>query len=149
MASKYILKSLGTSEIDSNLEVLDAGCGTGLFGTFLAEAGGKNIDGIDLSPGMLEVARNKGVYRYLKLGDLSQPVSEKNCSYDIAVCIGTFTQGHIGPDALAEFVRIARGGFVVATILESIWKSGGYESKLSSLVNEGKSSKGTTDAVQR
>ena len=39
--------------------VLDFGCGTGMSGEALAEAGFKNIDGCDLSERMLEVARQK------------------------------------------------------------------------------------------
>ena len=42
--------------------VLDAGCGTGLVGALLQQAGFKQIDGIDYSEGMLEQARLKGAY---------------------------------------------------------------------------------------
>ncbi len=45
--------------------ILDAGVGTGILGENLAMMGYKDLIGIDLSAGMLEVARKKGVYRNL------------------------------------------------------------------------------------
>jgi predicted TPR repeat methyltransferase len=44
----------------------DLGCGTGRTGAWLAGRGVGGIDGIDLSPGMLEAARARGVYRSLR-----------------------------------------------------------------------------------
>lgn len=139
VAAAYVLKSLGTTTIDPNVEILDAGCGTGLVGTFLAKVGAKNIDGVDLSPGMLDIARQTGVYRSLKTTDLSQPLAEKDDSYDVVVCIGTFTQSHVGPDAAAELIRLTKpGGFLIFTVLETIWKTEGFEAKVAELVDAGK-----------
>lgn len=50
---------------DKNTPVLDFGCGTGLAGLALRLAGFTVIDGVDLSPQMIEQARAKGVYRNL------------------------------------------------------------------------------------
>jgi SAM-dependent methyltransferase len=43
----------------------DLGCGTGRTGAWLAGRGVGAIDGVDVSPGMLEAARARGVYRSL------------------------------------------------------------------------------------
>lgn len=139
LAAAHVLKSLGTPKIEDNIEVLDAGCGTGLAGIALAQLGAKKVDGVDLSNGMLEVARKAGVYRNLDTADLSTRLVHKDNQYDVVCCVGTLTQGHVGPVALDEFVRITRaGGFIVATILGYIYESGGYEAKIESLVNQGK-----------
>ena len=139
IASKYVLKHLGVSKIDGTTQILDAGCGTGLVGTFLARSGAKNLDGIDLSPGMLEVARRSNIYRDLQVADLSQALFQHDQSYDVVVCVGTLTQGHVGPEALGEFARITKPtGFIIATVLESVWQSKGYEAKVNRLVEEGK-----------
>jgi predicted TPR repeat methyltransferase len=45
--------------------VADLGCGTGRTGAWLKERGVGEIDGVDLSPGMLEAACARGVYRSL------------------------------------------------------------------------------------
>jgi SAM-dependent methyltransferase len=49
---------------------LDLACGTGRIGRWLRGQGVARLDGIDLTPQMLEQARAKGVYDGLLLGDL-------------------------------------------------------------------------------
>lgn len=139
LAAQAVLTSLGTKAISSDLEILDAGCGTGLVGAELAKLGARVIDGVDLSPGMLEVARKTGVYRTLETADLSKALSISDGKYDIVTCVGTLTQGHVGPEALAEFVRITKkGGIIVATVRENVWKAQGFDVELQRFVAEGK-----------
>ncbi len=45
--------------------VLDVGCGTGLVGRFLTDAGFDTIAGVDVSPASLESARAGAAYREL------------------------------------------------------------------------------------
>jgi predicted TPR repeat methyltransferase len=55
--------------VRSGLTILDLGCGTGLAGAqFCGMA--ERLDGVDLSPGMLEKARARGLYDTLALADL-------------------------------------------------------------------------------
>ena len=138
LASTYTLKCVGVDNI-SKARILDAGCGTGLVGVHLAKLGAKNVDGIDLSPGMLDIARRAGVYQELETADLTKPLSHKDGQYQAVVCIGTFTQGHVGPSAFDEFVRVVeKCGYIISTVLGSIWSSGGYEAKVASLAEDGK-----------
>jgi predicted TPR repeat methyltransferase len=139
LAAAHVLQSLGTKSIDPNLEILDAGCGTGLAGIALAQLGAKKVDGVDLSQGMLDIARKAGVYRHLNTADLSSRLVHSDNQYDAIACVGTLTQGHVGPVALDEFVRITKpGGFIVATVLGSIYENGGYQAKIEDLTNKGK-----------
>ncbi|KAM0323746.1 hypothetical protein ACHAQA_008683 [Verticillium albo-atrum] len=139
VATSHVLKSLKVERLGDHIEILDAGCGTGLVGVELAKVGAKHIDGVDLSPGMLKVAQKLGVYRALEAVDLSQPLARPNASYDVVVCVGTMTEGHVGAAAIDEFVRVLKkGGFLVATILFSIWENGGYEKRVKELVAAGK-----------
>ena len=139
LAAAHVLKHLGTKSINPSTEILDAGCGTGLAGIALAQLGGKKIDGVDLSPGMLDIARKAGVYRNLDTADLSTRLAYEDNAYDVVCCVGTLTQGHVGPVAIDEFVRIVKpGGLVVATVLGYIYESGGYEAKIESLAKEGR-----------
>ena len=50
---------------DYDARILDAGCGTGNMAQVLYQIGYDNIEGLDPSAGMLEVARRKEVYRAL------------------------------------------------------------------------------------
>ena len=52
-------------------EVIDLGCGTGAVGVRLAVLGFERIDGVDLSPELLDIARAKGPYRSLTTMDLT------------------------------------------------------------------------------
>lgn len=129
-------------------EILDAGCGTGLVGVALAERGARSIDGVDLSPGMLAKAKETGVYRRLAPADLSRPLPVSADSYDVVVCVGTLTHGHVGPAAFGEFVRLARpGGTIVATVLDDIWDSGGYRAEVDRLAQMAMVELVSTDVV--
>lgn len=58
-----IARALAAQTRDLNRPVLDYGCGTGLSGAALLQAGFTCVDGADLSQDMLALARDKGVYR--------------------------------------------------------------------------------------
>lgn len=118
--------------------VLDAGCGTGLAGAELAQRCGATIDGVDLSTGMLAQARARDIYRNLTQADLTGRLEFSDDTYDAVICVGTLTDGHVGPEAFDEFVRVVRpGGVVVATVLSRAWESGGYRTYLEQMVERG------------
>lgn len=115
-------------------EMLDAGCGTGLVGVALRERGVGTIDGLDLSPGMLERARATGAYRELREADLTAALELPDDRYDVVVCVGTLTHAHVGPSAIGEFTRVVRpGGYLVATVLDDVWETGGYRAEVDRL----------------
>ncbi|MGE3182661.1 MAG: class I SAM-dependent methyltransferase [Phycisphaerae bacterium] len=62
----------------------DLGCGTGRIGGWLKSNGVTTIDGIDLTPEMLKLARVKNVYRTLREGDVSR-TAFADASYDLAI----------------------------------------------------------------
>ena len=108
----------------SDLRVLDAGCGTGLVGSFLKVAGVPNITGIDYSSGMLAQAQEKRIYDALHLMDMNQSLDLASNSFDAVTCIGTFTSTHVKPDAVRELVRVTRpGGSVIFTVRDDYWRA--------------------------
>jgi len=100
--------------------VLDVGCGTGLVGAALRSSGPWVVDGLDLSPEMLDEARSKTtgdggpVYGDLHIGDLTATLDLATGAYGAVVSCGTFTHGHVGPGAFDELHRIARPGALFA-----------------------------------
>src|SRR5688572_10664545 len=50
--------------------VADLGCGTGRTGAWLAAHGVRHIDGVDLTPEMMEQARARQVFASLSIGDV-------------------------------------------------------------------------------
>ncbi|NIR48228.1 class I SAM-dependent methyltransferase [candidate division KSB1 bacterium] len=65
-----LLSRITTVEWATIQSAVDLACGTGRTGNWLKQQGVKNIDGIDLTPEMLDVARKKQVYRHLVVGDI-------------------------------------------------------------------------------
>jgi SAM-dependent methyltransferase len=125
------------SEALRNVSIVDAGCGTGLVGTELAKLGAREIDGLDISQGMLAIASHTGAYRDLQIADLTTTLPINDGAYDALTCCGTFTHGHLGPEPLAEFVRAVKtGGVVVATVLNSHWEEKGFEAEVQRLERE-------------
>ncbi len=123
---------------DTQSTVFDIGCGTGLTCVFLAEKGYTNLDGIDLSPDMVRVARERGIYRELLVGDVNQALERNDESYDAVISSGTFTHGHVGPEPLDEIFRILKpGGILTCTIHQDLWTSMGFEEKLAALTAKG------------
>jgi predicted TPR repeat methyltransferase len=123
---------------DKNARIFDIGCGTGLTCVFLHQQGYRALDGIDLSPDMVRVAENRGIYQDVLLGDVNQPLEIADNSYDAVISSGTFTHGHVGPGPLHEIFRILRpGGILACTVHMDLWQSKGFEASFESLVATG------------
>ncbi|WP_029057642.1 class I SAM-dependent DNA methyltransferase [Stappia stellulata] len=130
-----------SEKLDTDALVLDAGCGTGLVGEALTrhDIAGLVIDGLDLSPGMLEQAAEKNVYRKLSEADLTKPLDMPADSYDGVVSVGVFTSGHVGPQAMDELARVARPGApVIVTVHEKVWGPDGYADHLKAMEAKGR-----------
>lgn len=124
--------------------IVDVGCGTGLGGHALRRQRPFVIDGIDISPEMLQQAAAKqvdgvGVYRRLIEADLTQVLPIPDHTYAGAVSVGTFTHGHVGPGALHEVVRIVHpGGRLAIGINAAHFASAGFGDTLDQLVRAGR-----------
>jgi SAM-dependent methyltransferase len=85
----------------------DLGCGTGRTGTWMHDHGVAVIDGLDLTPEMLEVARGRGVYRRLVEGDVAATGLASE-DYDLVMtCLVDEHLAEIEP-LYAEAFRLAR-----------------------------------------
>lgn len=114
--------------------VLDLGAGTGLCAEALMALGISPIDATDISPDMLDVAKGKGLYRHLFSGDLTDRLPVDDNQYAGLVSSGTFTTGHVGPEALDDVVRIAAPGALIAVSINAQhWRTNGFEEKFASL----------------
>jgi predicted TPR repeat methyltransferase len=103
--------------------ILDAGAGTGLIGDWLPILGYPPATGVDISAGMLAVARAKGRYAVLVVAALGAPLPFADGAFAAVVSTGVFTTGHVGAEAFAELRRVTRaGGVWVMSVKESLWQ---------------------------
>ncbi len=101
---------------------VDFGCGSGALGLALREAGLRQpLDGIDLSPVMLDLARATGCYRDLRQGNLlmREEWPGPETPYDFAITMGLM--GDYVPYylALPRIVSCLRPGALVGYAVES------------------------------
>jgi predicted TPR repeat methyltransferase len=101
--------------VEPDEAVADVGCGTGVVGQALVRHRPVIIDGLDLSPEMLQQAARKVhdgglVYRRLLETDLTRPLTMAPGSYAGLISVGTFTHGHLGPEVLDGLLAIVRPG---------------------------------------
>ncbi len=113
--------------------VLDVGAGTGLVGAALGGLGFAGaIDGMDLSPEMLDRAARLGVYRDLFAADATQPLAGRG-PWAGVVSAGTFTHGHLGHGALAILARAAPAGRFAISVNAGVWAAKGFGPVLAEL----------------
>ena len=121
--------------LNKNSKILDAGCGTGLVGIQLKKYGYLNIEGVDFSQSMLDLVP-QNIYKKIEKIDLNKPLKFKNNMYDVVMCVGTFTYGHVKPHALDEIIRITKNkGLICFTVNEGIYEEYEFDKKIKELTN--------------
>ena len=108
---------------NKNSLILDAGCGTGLVGKILQTQEYQNLEGLDFSQEMLDLVP-ANIYQKIFQADLNQSLSIPDNYYDHALCVGTFTYGHVKTNAFSEFHRIFKDNAIfVFSINEGVYES--------------------------
>jgi predicted TPR repeat methyltransferase len=107
------------AESGGRLDILDAGCGTGLCGPLL-RTWAKRLVGVDLSSGMLDRARRRQAYDELVEAELTSYLRQYPGSFDLIVSADTFVYfGDLDP-VLSAACGSLRGGGCLAFTLEQL-----------------------------
>jgi SAM-dependent methyltransferase len=96
-------------------EAADLGCGTGRTGAWLRQQGVGAIDGVDLTPEMLALARERGIYRRLVEADVTATGLEDEAYDLVTTCPVDEHLADLAP-LYAEAARIARPGATYALV---------------------------------
>jgi predicted TPR repeat methyltransferase len=116
-AAPEILLGLATMVMPGreDMSILDLGCGTGLAGEVFKPLAAR-LDGIDLSPAMIEKARARGIYDHLGVADLESALAEAGPSYDLILAADTLVYlGDLAAVFRAAAQRLAPDGFFLFT----------------------------------
>jgi SAM-dependent methyltransferase len=90
-------------------QAIDLACGTGRIGAWLKSRGVRDVDGVDLTPAMLEMAKAKGAYRRLKVANVLDTGLDTE-AYDL--CTQVLADEHLADlhPLYREAARLAKPG---------------------------------------
>jgi predicted TPR repeat methyltransferase len=112
------------------LEVLDAGCGTGLCGALVAPFA-RRLVGVDLSQGMLARAKEKNVYHALIKAELTDYLRDNGEGFDLIVSADTLVYFGDLEGVIAAFAGALRpNGLLVFTLEQAVGGSADVDYRL-------------------
>ncbi len=120
-APELVARMLADSEVEAtkSLDVLDAGCGTGLCGPLIAPYA-RRLVGVDLSTGMLTQAEARHVYDELFKVELTTYLRDSPGMFDVIVSADTLVYfGALEDVAAAAAGALRPGGRLIFTVEES------------------------------
>lgn len=99
--------------------VLDAGCGTGRLASPLRKKASR-LDGIDLSPKMIDKARDTGLYDNLSAENITEHLKQKSKAYDLIVFSDTLCYiGDISSVLVSAAEALDDAGEIILTVEKS------------------------------
>jgi len=111
-------------EASRSLDIVDAGCGTGLCGPLVAPYA-RRLVGVDLAEAMLARARARNVYDDLVKGELTAYLRDSPASFDVIASADTLVYfGALEEVAAAAADALRPGGRLVFTV-EELTDAGG------------------------
>jgi predicted TPR repeat methyltransferase len=117
-------------ERSHHLDVLDAGCGTGLCGAIVAPFA-RRLVGVDLSEGMLAHAKDKNVYHALTKAELTEYLRDHSEAFDLIVSADTLVYFGDLTGVIAALAGAMRpNGLVVFTLEHAVADSIDYRLEL-------------------
>ncbi|XP_013091245.2 ubiquinone/menaquinone biosynthesis C-methyltransferase UbiE-like isoform X3 [Biomphalaria glabrata] len=110
----------------------------------LSKLGYSNIDAVDASEGLLNVANSKGLYGRIvcQLVGHGQAMPFDDKTYDMVVICGAMGENHIPKAALPDIIRVVKpGGYIVNVFREEAlyvpWYEDGLQPYMNKLEEEG------------
>jgi predicted TPR repeat methyltransferase len=98
------------------LAMLDLGCGTGLAGVAFQDLASR-LDGIDLSPAMIDRARQRKIYESLDVADIEIALTRMRRTYDLILAADTLVYlGDLAAAFRAVHERLKPGGHFLFTV---------------------------------
>lgn len=118
-----------------DLPLLDIGCGSGVSGLALHQAGFHELHGCDFSEPMLELAVQKNLYTRLHQSDLNHPFDFVEYPYHTVTAVGVMAPGHAGPELISSALDLlVPGGLFGFSMNDHTLDNPGYGQAIDQLV---------------
>ena len=107
------MKEAFPNTLKDQLKILDAGAGTGMTGIELHKLGYTDIQALDISQEMLNIAKEKGVpYKRFVCTPLTEQSIEEfeTGEFDALISAGVLVKAHVRPAAFVEIIRMVKTG---------------------------------------
>ena len=125
--------------LPTDARILDFGCGTGLSGKALFRAGFMDIDGVDISPQMLDIAHGAGCYQTLWQGTPGTLTGVAAGDYAAIIAAGVISLGAAPPETLSLLLDHAAPGTLLAfSFNQPTVDDGSYDAQLQSEITAGR-----------
>ena len=132
-----IAAALSAHMSDKSAPILDYGCGTGFSGRALMAEGFATIDGTDVSPEMIEIARSRDVYRRLWRSEPGE-LDVARGTYPMITAIGVISAGAAPPEALRPVLgALAPGGCLAMSFNDETLINDAYMGELQAVQDDG------------
>jgi ubiquinone/menaquinone biosynthesis C-methylase UbiE len=80
---------------------------------------------------MLKIAKSKKIYKKLIQESLSKKTTLRSNQFDVVLCTGVLTSGHVGAKAINELIRVTKNrGYLILSIAESIYEKLGFKNEI-------------------
>lgn len=115
---RRIVEALARHCPDRDVAIFDVGCGTGLSGQALAQGGYTTIDGSDVSPEMVAIARGlDGIYQTLDVVTLDNPFPFEKGAYRVITAMGVIADQHAPPETIGQLLdKLDAGGLLIFSL---------------------------------
>lgn len=120
--------------------IIDVGCGTGLITEHLNTNKYQiEVDGLDLSQEMLDIAKKRGYYTHLYQKNVYLIDESVERTYDFAISSGMFTHSHVEPRAIENILHLlTQYGTFIFTVRNSYCEQSKFDDCIKQLQNENK-----------
>jgi predicted TPR repeat methyltransferase len=114
-APQLLASALERRAGQARFDILDAGCGTGLCGPLLRPMA-RSLTGVDISGGMIEKARERGIYQTLVVQELTGFMRSRPSAFDVVISADTLVYFGALDEALsAAYACLRRPGVLAFT----------------------------------
>jgi predicted TPR repeat methyltransferase len=136
---KRVANALKDVVSDQSDSILDYGCGTGLSGSALQAVGFENIDGLDVSQEMVNLAEKKSIYKNLRVFDPSTEIPVHSDQYKIITAIGVIGAGAAPlPVFDSLFALLPQKGLFAFSFNDHTLNDPNYEKKVEKYLGSGR-----------